>query len=320
MKNERHIRELYNSSGISEEVFCTNEYGFVVDSFSSQTKDNPVSIKNEWYDLITRCKNSGERLRRSESARRLIYQGIPLSLKYRLWGLFTQRTSDFDYSALISRKSGYEHQIHVDVQRTFRRHFLFSREYGRGQCELFNILTAYSNYNPEVGYCQGMSSAAALLLMYFPEEEAFEMLVSIIRNNHLEALFDKKLSKVPRVQKIQDEIFKALIPEVYSHLLHQNIDIGVYAVGWYLTLFTRFDIKLVLRMWDFFLFFDFSIFMFFAAGILKFFAMGILELQGEQLIEFIGTLDSKDVDVERIVSYVVESFRNGEYEYYRDRV
>ncbi|KAG5859078.1 Rab-GTPase-TBC domain-containing protein [Encephalitozoon hellem] len=320
MKNERCIRELYNSNGMSEEVFCTNEYGFVVDSFSSQSRDSPASIKNEWYDIIERCKNSGEKLRKSEGARRLIYRGIPLSLKYRLWGMLTPKASGFDYSNLISKKSGYEHQIHVDVQRTFRRHFLFNREYGRGQCELFNILTAYSNYNPDVGYCQGMSSAAALLLMYFPEEEAFEMLVSIIKNNNLEALFDKKLSKVPRVQRIQDEVFRALIPEVYGHLLHQNIDIGVYAVGWYLTLFTRFDIKLVLRMWDFFLFFDFSVFIFFAAGILKFFARKILELQGEQLIEFIGTLDSREVDVERVVSYVVESFRNGEYEYYRDRV
>lgn len=320
MKKERCIRELYNFSGMSEEIFCTNEYGFVVESFNSKMRDNPVAIKNKWYDLMARCKNDGEKLRRSEAARQLVYKGIPLALKYRLWGMFTPRTSDFDYSGLISKRSGYEHQIHVDVQRTFRRHFLFSKEYGRGQCELFNILTAYSNYNPDVGYCQGMSSAAALLLMYFPEEEAFEMLVSIIKNNHLETLFDKKLSKVPRVQKTQDEVFQALIPEVYAHLSHQNIDIGVYAVGWYLTLFTRFDIRLALRMWDFFLFFDFSVFMFFAAAILKFFARGILELQGEQLIEFIGSLDSRDVDVERVVSYVTESFKNGEYEYYRDRV
>lgn len=320
MKKDRCVRKLYNFQGISEEVFCTNEYGFVVDSFNTQVKVKTLVIKKEWYNLITRYNDDFDKLRRSRSARRLVYKGIPLSLKHRLWGLFTRRSQKLNYAELVSRRSGYEHQIHVDVQRTFRRHFLFSREYGRGQCELFNILVAYSSYNPEVGYCQGMSSAAALLLMYFPEEEAFEMFVSIIENNRLETLFDKKLSKIPRLQKVQEEVFRAVVPEVYNHLLLQNIDVGVHVIGWYLTLFTRFDIKLVLRMWDFFLFFDFSVFLFFSAAILKFFAKRILDLQGEQLIEFIGTMDSEDVDVEKIVSYAVESLQNGDYEYYKGRI
>lgn len=38
------------------------------------------------------------------------------------------------------------------------------------QQALFNILSAYSMYNTEVGYCQGMSQIAALLLMYMNEE------------------------------------------------------------------------------------------------------------------------------------------------------
>ena len=38
------------------------------------------------------------------------------------------------------------------------------------QQALFNVLSAYSMYNTEVGYCQGMSEIAALLLMYLNEE------------------------------------------------------------------------------------------------------------------------------------------------------
>ena len=32
------------------------------------------------------------------------------------------------------------------------------------------MLAAYSMYNTEVGYCQGMSQVAAILLMYMDEE------------------------------------------------------------------------------------------------------------------------------------------------------
>ena len=38
------------------------------------------------------------------------------------------------------------------------------------QQQLFYVLAAYSMYNTEVGYCQGMSQIAALLLMYMSEE------------------------------------------------------------------------------------------------------------------------------------------------------
>ena len=38
------------------------------------------------------------------------------------------------------------------------------------QQALFHVLAAYSMYNTEVGYCQGMSQIAALLLMYLNEE------------------------------------------------------------------------------------------------------------------------------------------------------
>lgn len=64
-------------------------------------------------------------------------------------------------------------QIDLDVNRTYRDHIMFRERYGLKQQALFNILGAYSVYNREIGYCQGMSQIAALLLMYLNEEDAF---------------------------------------------------------------------------------------------------------------------------------------------------
>lgn len=50
------------------------------------------------------------------------------------------------------------------------------------QKHLFHVLAAYSMYNTEVGYCQGMSQIAALLLMYMDEEEAFWGLSHLLVN------------------------------------------------------------------------------------------------------------------------------------------
>jgi hypothetical protein len=49
----------------------------------------------------------------------------------------------------------------------------FRERYSLKQRSMFYVLAAYSMYNMEVGYCQGMSVLAGLLLLYMDEEEAF---------------------------------------------------------------------------------------------------------------------------------------------------
>ena len=50
---------------------------------------------------------------------------------------------------------------------------MFRQRYGSGQRALFNILRAFSNYDEEVGYCQGMSNIVANILMYCEEEVCY---------------------------------------------------------------------------------------------------------------------------------------------------
>lgn len=71
-------------------------------------------------------------------------------------------------------------QIDLDVNRTYRDHIMFREKYNLKQQELFNVLGAYSVYNSEIGYCQGMSQIAALLLMYLDEEDAFWALATLV--------------------------------------------------------------------------------------------------------------------------------------------
>ncbi|PNJ90317.1 hypothetical protein CR201_G0056368 [Pongo abelii] len=78
------------------------------------------------------------------------------------------------------RSSEHIHQIDLDVSGTLRKHIFFRDRYGAKQRELFYILLAYSQYNPEVGYCRDLSHIAALFLLYLPEEDAFWALVQLL--------------------------------------------------------------------------------------------------------------------------------------------
>jgi len=50
--------------------------------------------------------------------------------------------------------------------RTFPNHTYFSSPLGPGQLALFNLLKAYSLLDSEVGYCQGLSFVAGVLLLH----------------------------------------------------------------------------------------------------------------------------------------------------------
>uniref|UniRef100_A0A8C0SDA7 Rab-GAP TBC domain-containing protein n=1 Tax=Canis lupus familiaris TaxID=9615 RepID=A0A8C0SDA7_CANLF len=64
-------------------------------------------------------------------------------------------------------------QIDLDVNRTFRSHTMFWDRYGVRQRALFQ----------EVGYCQGTSEIAAIL-MFLPEEDAFWALAQLMTDRH----------------------------------------------------------------------------------------------------------------------------------------
>jgi hypothetical protein len=52
----------------------------------------------------------------------------------------------------------------IVAARTFPTNEYFKIN-GEGQAALFNLLKAYSNYDIELGYCQGMAFVAGMLLL-----------------------------------------------------------------------------------------------------------------------------------------------------------
>ena len=66
----------------------------------------------------------------------------------------------------IFQDSSQENIIQRDVHRTFPAHDYFQSVGGLGQDSLYRISKAYSVFDREVGYCQGLSFLAAALLLH----------------------------------------------------------------------------------------------------------------------------------------------------------
>lgn len=98
---------------------------------------------------------------------RAIQQGIPAVFRGPIWQLMSSSKSaelEETYKALLKLTSPHEKAIHKDINRTFPNHKFFTHT-GAGQDGLFMVVKAYSLYDREVGYTQGIAFIVAALLL-----------------------------------------------------------------------------------------------------------------------------------------------------------
>ncbi|XP_022601930.1 TBC1 domain family member 8B-like [Seriola dumerili] len=146
-------------------------------------------------------------------------------------------------------------QIALDLQRSFPTHRSLmgeSPEAIEGQAKLFRVLIAYAKYNPQVGYSQGMSYIAAVLLMQLGEEEAFWALTALLdKPRYLAELFDLSLTKVQHQVKVFDQFLKHRKPKLSQHMESVGVLSVHFVMPWFLTLFTSLPCwDSVLAVWD----------------------------------------------------------------------
>ncbi|XP_046889401.1 carabin, partial [Hypomesus transpacificus] len=146
-------------------------------------------------------------------------------------------------------------QVALDLQRSFPTHRSLmgeSPEAIEGQAKLFRVLIAYAKYNSKIGYTQGMSYIAAVLLMHLGEEEAFWALVALLEQpKYLAQLFDFSLNKVQHQVKVFHQLLKHRKPQLSQHMEDVGVSPVHFVMPWFLTLFTSLPCwDSVLAVWD----------------------------------------------------------------------
>ncbi|KAL3316427.1 TBC1 domain member 3B [Cichlidogyrus casuarinus] len=205
-------------------------------------------------------------LRLEEQLRRRIYKGVPKMLRTVVWSRLLKPEElkcnypDNTYTLLVKYAKNHAKcldQIDKDINRTFRNSSYFKDRLGSRQRMLFRLLSAYSVFNPEIEYCQGMNEIAALLLMYITDEEvAFWSFAQLMTGpkHQMHGMFTPGFPTLMSMLKRHDQVFNAILPKLYKHFEKINVQSTVYALKWYLQCFIgRVPVTLMLRFWDIFL-------------------------------------------------------------------
>ncbi|XP_051557881.1 TBC1 domain family member 1 isoform X1 [Myxocyprinus asiaticus] len=216
-----------------------------------------------WERMLTTTGRSKVKFD-TEEIHTAVGQGVPRQHRGEIWKFLSEQyllrqevpsakppNNDTPYKELLKQLTSQQHAILIDLGRTFPTHPYFSIQLGAGQLSLYNILKAYSLLDPEVGYCQGLSFVAGVLLLHMSEEDAFHMLKFLMCNMGLRKQYRPDMI-ILQIQMYQlSRLLHDYHRELYTHLEQYEIGPSLYAAPWFLTAFaSHFPLGFVARVFD----------------------------------------------------------------------
>lgn len=145
------------------------------------------------------------------------------------------------------------HVVHLDAARTFPQLRVFQAT-GPMHEPLCAVLEAFACYRPDIGYVQGMSYVASMLLLNMPLAEAFSCLCNIVCSPLLMAFYRMDLQqargcavprRVPPLRSharpaqmtpylaVYEMLMEETVPKLSRHFRDHRITPNLYIIDWY---------------------------------------------------------------------------------------
>ncbi|XP_074185498.1 TBC1 domain family member 4 isoform X6 [Rhinolophus sinicus] len=293
----RKVKLDYEEVGV-----CQKE---VLITWDKKLLNSRAKIRCDMEDIHTSLKEGVPKSRRGE-----IWQFLALQYRLRHRLPNKQQPPDISYKELLKQLTAQQHAILVDLGRTFPTHPYFSAQLGSGQLSLFNLLKAYSLLDKEVGYCQGISFVAGVLLLHMSEEQAFEMLKFLMYDLGFRKQYRPDMMSL-QIQMYQlSRLLHDYHRDLYNHLEENEISPSLYAAPWFLTLFaSQFPLGFVARVFDIIFLQGTEVIFKVALSLLSSQETLIMECENfENIVEFLkSTLpDMNTSEMEKIITQVFE--------------
>ena len=173
----------------------------------------------------------------------------------------------------------YDIEIKKDLTRTFPDNVLF--KYGNNYYnKLYHVLTAFSNYNKNIGYIQGLNFLAAHIIYFFDEEiDEFIFLDALIHKFDLEKILSTSNNNF-FIKKLEDinKYIKQKMPKLSKYLIGMKLSYEFFTTNWLLTLFSNsMETKYLFIIWDYMIIFGWKFFKCFVVAVLREFQNEILK-------------------------------------------
>uniref|UniRef100_A0A671Q4J7 TBC1 domain family member 14-like n=1 Tax=Sinocyclocheilus anshuiensis TaxID=1608454 RepID=A0A671Q4J7_9TELE len=217
----------------------------------------------------------------SKRVRDLWWQGLPPSVRGKVWSLAIGNelniTDELYNICLVRAKekwnafvaptaaaetenAGLSHAdreaslelIKLDISRTFPNLCIFQQG-GPYHDVLHSILGAYTCYRPDVGYVQGMSFIAAVLILNMDTAEAFIAFANLLNKPCQMAFYRMDHSLMLTYFAAFEVFFEENLPKLFAHFKNNNLSSDIYLIDWIFTLYSKsLPLDIACRVWDVF--------------------------------------------------------------------
>lgn len=219
----------------------------------------------------------------SKRVRDLWWQGLPPSVRGKVWSLATGNDlniTDELYNICLARAKekwnafvaptaaaetesedkGLSHAdreaslelIKLDISRTFPSLCIFQQG-GPYHDVLHSILGAYTCYRPDVGYVQGMSFIAAVLILNMDTADAFIAFANLLNKPCQMAFYRVDHSLMLTYFAAFEVFFEENLPKLFAHFKNNNLSSDIYLIDWIFTLYSKsLPLDIACRVWDVF--------------------------------------------------------------------
>ncbi|MBZ3890408.1 TBC1 domain family member 14 [Sciurus carolinensis] len=203
----------------------------------------------------------------SRKVRDLWWQGIPPSVRGKVWSLaignelnITHELFDIclarakeRWRSLSSGGSDVESEdagfsaadkeaslelIKLDISRTFPNLCIFQQG-GPYHDMLHSILGAYTCYRPDVGYVQGMSFIAAVLILNLDTADAFIAFSNLLNKPCQMAFFRVDHGLMLTYFAAFEVFFEENLPKLFAHFKKNNLTPDIYLIDWEVALLVK---------------------------------------------------------------------------------
>ncbi|CDW78866.1 tbc1 domain family member 14 [Stylonychia lemnae] len=224
---------------------------------------------DQWFKVYIPLIKEGydEEFRKNKKLKQEIVSGIPVPLRGQVWQALVGnklRISSFLFQVF---KDNGQHDynmdpdnpriklnplIEEDIPRTFPHLNDLFEEIQSLSTSLREILLAYQNFRQDIGYVQGMSYVAGMLLLHCgPPEECFKVFCNILNMEIIFNFYNFKISEINKTYKVYWKLLKEQAPLLYDNLKADNVSCSVFLFEWVLTLFSSsFEIEICTYLWD----------------------------------------------------------------------
>ena len=186
--------------------------------------------------------------------------------------------------------------IELDIERTFPYLGVFRGDSPMAQ-DLIEILRVFVISRPDIGYIQGLSFIAGILLLNMDKFKAFISLMNLILNPIMLPFYKMDNESIQQRLKLFKQVFYYNLPELCEHFDELGLLPENYFLTWNMTLFTRdVNLELAKRIWDVFMIEGIKAIYSAAIVFLSHFESKLINMDFVEIMTCIGTIKNINFD------------------------